>query len=304
MVVFDTVEDDYGDGLWMAHASRAPTASAWSRAGVRLFNVAVTRTQNRLYIVGSRTRIVAAGEDTVLGALAELIRTRLVRTVPATRLIAPNAPADPGLGQFGSRLAEVLARHVEVTDVDDEITFYETFAARIAQARTSLWIWSPWTANRLVTLLPVLEDAVRRGVRVTIFVRDPFDQGQKRQTQLVERLRAVVPNVVRVYVMHQKIVVIDERIVLLGSLNSLSQSNSREVMLTISGAHFARKILAHEHAQDFAAPPKCGACRRDEVDLRRRRNGDWYWRCFNRACPGRKGNKAWEAPVRFSRRGR
>ena len=50
--------------------------------------------------------------------------------------------------------------------------------------------------------------------------------------------------------MHQKIVVIDEHTVLLGSLNSLSQSRSREVMLTIKGGHFARKILTHEHAED------------------------------------------------------
>ncbi|MGW5656563.1 hypothetical protein [Streptomyces humi] len=45
-----------------------------------------------------------------------------------------------------------------------------------------------------------------------------------------------MPTVVSVNVMHQKIVVIDEQTVLLGSLNSLSQSHSREVMLTIKVA--------------------------------------------------------------------
>jgi phosphatidylserine/phosphatidylglycerophosphate/cardiolipin synthase-like enzyme len=114
-------------------------------------------------------------------------------------------------------------------------------------------------------------------------------------------LRKVVPTVGSVNVMHQKIVVIDEHTVLLDSLNSLSQSRSREVMLTIKGGHFARKILAHEHAEDFARPPRCSACKGDDVDLRRRGNGAWYWRCFNRACSARKGHKAWEAPVRISR---
>ena len=139
---------------------------------------------------------------------------------------------------------------------------------------------------------------------MTVFVRDPYDTGQKKQADLVKRLRAVVPTVVPVNVMHQKIVVIDERTVLLGSLNSLSQSRSREVMLTIKGGHFARKILTHEHAEDFARPPSCGACHGDEVDLCRRGNGTWYWRCYHRACPARRGDKAWQTAVRFSPSGR
>ncbi|WP_330337808.1 AAA domain-containing protein [Streptomyces sp. NBC_00557] len=299
VVVFDTVEDDYGDGLWMSQATRAPGATTWARNGVRLFNVAVTRVQTRLYVLGSRTRILAAGEQTAMGKLAALIRDRRAKWVPATQLVAPGGQPDIPLGPFSTRLADVLSRHVEVTDVHDEISFYETFADRLAEARTSLWIWSPWTAKRLLSLLPVLEDAVRRGVRVTVFVRDPYDTGQKKQAQLVKQLRAVVPTVVSVNVMHQKIVVIDEHTVLLGSLNTLSQSRSREVMLTIKGGHFARKILTHEHAEDFAKPPRCGACKGDDVDLRRRGDGSWYWRCFNRACPARQGSRAWEAPVRF-----
>jgi hypothetical protein len=299
VVVFDTVEDDYGDGLWMSRATRAPEATTWARNGVRLFNVAVTRVQTRLYILASRSRILAAGEQTAMGQLAALIRDRRAKWVPATRLIAPGGQPDMPLGPFSTRLAEVLSRHVEVSDVHDEISFYETFADRLAAARTSLWIWSPWTAKRLLSLLPVLKDAVRRGVRVTVFVRDPYDTGQKKQSHLVKQLKNVVPTVVSVNVMHQKIVVIDERTVLLGSLNTLSQNRSREVMLTVNGSHFARKILTHEHAEDFAKPPRCAACNGDDVDLRRRNDGSWYWRCFNRTCPARRNTRAWETPVRF-----
>lgn len=128
VVVFDTVEDDYGDGLWTAHASRAPEATAWARDGVRLCNVAVTRAQ---------------------------------------------------------------------------------------------------TSN---SLLPALDDAVHRGVRDGLRPR-PLRHGPGEQAALVKRLRAVVPTVVCVNVMHQKTVVIDEHTAVPGSLNSLSQSRSREVML-------------------------------------------------------------------------
>ncbi len=124
-------------------------------------------------------------------------------------------------------------------------------------------------------------------MRATLFVRDPGDQLQGRpdyQRYLAD-LRAVLSTVVEINVMHQKIVIIDEKTVLLGSLNSLSQS--------------ARMLLEHEHASDIAVPPRCGACRGTMIDLRRRRAGDWYWRCYNPSCPRRStGNRrAWTQPV-------
>jgi phosphatidylserine/phosphatidylglycerophosphate/cardiolipin synthase-like enzyme len=113
-------------------------------------------------------------------------------------------------------------------------------------------------------------------------------------------LRSVLNAVVEVNVMHQKIVVIDEKTVLLGSLNVLSQSWTREVMLVMQGTHFARKLLERERAEDFAAVPKCVACRGTKIDLRRgRKAGEWYWRCYNRECPSRSsGNRrAWTRPA-------
>ena len=51
---------------------------------------------------------------------------------------------------------------------------------------------------------------------------------------------------------HQKVVVIDDHTVMLGSLNVLSQHRTREVMITTRGAHFARRLLADLHAEEFA----------------------------------------------------
>jgi phosphatidylserine/phosphatidylglycerophosphate/cardiolipin synthase-like enzyme len=105
-----------------------------------------------------------------------------------------------------------------------------------------------------------------------VFVRDPSNTGQKDATsqEYVDQLRRVA-NVVEVHTMHQKIVVIDVRLVLLGSLNVLSQSNGREVMLVRQGECFARKLLDHEQARTFAKPPACGKCGSAKIDLRRTR---------------------------------
>lgn len=297
VVVFDLVEDEY-DQRWMALAS--PRGSRWERDGIRLFTVAVTRAQTRLYLIGSRKQINAAPDGSPLAQIAMMLRTRQARSVPATKLITPTPATGldhPVLGPFSGELAEILAEHVRVADIHDERSFYEIFSDYLNSARRSIWIWAPWTANRVRSLLPVLTDAVGRGLRVTLFVRDPSDtlQGKSQFQQYLADLRAVLNTVVEINVMHQKIVVIDEETVLLGSLNTLSQSWTREVMLVMRGGHFARKLLEYEHATDFAAPPACGACHGTKVDLRREKSGDWYWRCYDPACPGRSptGRKAW-----------
>jgi AAA domain/PLD-like domain len=303
VVVFDLVEDEHSR-RWMAGASK--TGNNYQRDGVRLFTVAVTRAKTRLYLVGSQKRIIAAPRDTPLAHVAAMLRAGQVHTVRATELITPTVMLGaelPELSPFSSDLAEALAEHVQVADIHDERSFYETFSDYLNQARHSIWIWAPWTTPKRVTsLLPVLADAVGRGVRVTLFVRDPGDwlQGRPEHQRYLADLRSALSTVVEVNVMHQKIVVIDEKTVLLGSLNVLSQSWTREVMLVMQGAYFARKLLERERAEDFAAVPRCAACRGTKIDLRRgRKAGEWHWRCYNRECPIRSSGtrQPWTQPV-------
>lgn len=283
VVVFDLVED-HTDRRWMAQA-RADRPG-FPRDGFRLFTVAITRTKTRLYLIGSRNLIASAAPGTPLGHVAARLGTT-IRTVKAHQLIAGiAAPHDSRrevtLGPVGLELSEILAQHVRVTDIHDERQFYDTFADHLRTARHSIWIWAPWTATRTLSVLPLLADAVDRGVTIVVFVRDPSDPGQKSAAwqEYLNQLRQVVTTVVEVHTMHQKVVVIDERLVLLGSLNVLSQSNSREVMLVMHGECFARKLLDHEQARTFAKPPTCETCGSTKIDLRRTQAKDWYWRCY------------------------
>ncbi len=286
IVIFDTVEGTDGRELWMSLAHRGSSASDWARNGVRLFNVAATRAQTRLYIIGSWERIRAAKDGRVFTHLAALVGTSGVRRLRASHLITPPHESERALGVFGSALADILARHIEVTGIDDERTFYSTFEDEIRMARSSVWLWAPWVANRVRSILPLLRDAAERGVRVTVFIRDDTDHLQSRPDaqNLIADLRVIVHTVIPVNVMHQKIAVIDEQTVMIGSLNTLSQSWTREVMLTMRGGHFARKLLEHEQAERFARPPKCGRCGGNSIELRRRKNGVWYWRCYDTVC--------------------
>ncbi|MFE3591544.1 AAA domain-containing protein [Streptomyces niveus] len=306
VVVFDTVEGGAGArDLWMAKAHFRPAASSWPRDGVRLFNVAVTRVKTRLYVIASGERVKSAEPGTALAQLAALIGTQPgVRVVHAKTLITPPTAPFTFRGEFGTALADVLSRHVEVTEIDDERDFYRTFTEEIRHAQRSLWLWAPWVARRVGSLLPALRAAADRGVRINVFIRDDTDQLQKKppNQKLIADLRAVAHAVVPMNVMHQKIAVIDERTVMLGSLNVLSQSWTREVMLTMRGAHFARKLLAHEHAAVFAAPPRCGRCGGDEIEIRLWKSG-WVWRCYAFACKTtpKGGTNAWTQHIPVGR---
>ncbi|WP_348652266.1 phospholipase D-like domain-containing protein [Streptomyces sp. 71268] len=234
-----------------------------------------------------------------------MVNTPGVRVLHARNLITPPTASVPYRGEFGSALAEVLGRHVEVTEIEDERGFYRAFSEEIRRARRSLWLWSPWVATRLNSLLPDLRAAADRGVRINVFIRADTDKLQKQETNqvLIAELRQVVDTVVPVYEMHQKIVVIDEQTVLLGSLNSLSQKSTREIMLTMRGGHFARKLLEHEHAATFADPPSCGRCGGDEIEIRRYKKDDWVWRCYAAACKTtpKGGTNAWNQKIRLAR---
>ncbi|MEV6315574.1 AAA domain-containing protein [Streptomyces sp. NPDC051776] len=301
VVVFDTVEGAAGRELWMSLAHRGPNATDWNRNGLRLFNVAATRVRTRLYVIGSWERIQAAKDGRAFTHLAAMVGTPGIRRLRASHLITPPHEDTRDLGGFGTALAEVLARHVEVTGIDDERTFFTTFEEAIRGARTSIWLWAPWVANRVRGILPLLRDAVERGVRVTVFIRDDTDQIQARpdNQSLIADLRSIV-HTVPVNVMHQKIAVIDERTVMIGSLNALSQSRTREVMVTMRGGHFARKLLEHEHAEQFNRPPKCARCGGTSIELRKRTNGTWFWRCYDAVCktgPNGRSN-AWNQDIR------
>jgi hypothetical protein len=310
IVVFDLVEDHLQPRRM---ATAHPKGAAFDRESLRLFTVAVTRTRHRLYLIGSRTRINNARPGTPLAQLAPLLRAN-GRTI-AARYLA-NLPDDPRdtrrqtdlLGPVGQELSTILAEHVRVTEIQDERQFYTTFATHLRSAQRTIWMWAPWTANRLKTILPLLAEAADRGVKIVTFVRDPSDntQGKPNSQQQLASLRTVVPTVIEVHTLHQKIVVIDERVVMLGSLNALSQSHSREVMLVMEGHHFARKLLEHEQARAMAnPPPACGRCGSKTIDLRRTKRQSWQWRCYaptsTPRSDGRRSSCGWTTPLQETR---
>jgi AAA domain/PLD-like domain len=293
VVVFDTVED----GLWPGWlADRRPERVA---SGSRVLNVGITRCRTRLYLIGSAELIRSASSPprTALTPVRELLLAGRIHVVKATDLLqVPEADTPAAQDPVLEELAETLACYVRVVGIHDEHTFYAELHRHLSEARHSVWIWAPWTMKRTEELLAPLRAARERGCRVVVFVLT--DQDGNMDTSVAQRelarLREAATTVVQMQRMHQKIVVVDDRIVMYGSLNTLSSSHRREIMVINQGAYFAAKLLDHEHAKLFAEPHNCGRCG-EPAALRRSESGrggyPWFWRCARRC--------GWEEPIRF-----
>lgn len=109
----------------------------------------------------------------------------------------------------------------------------------------------------------------------------------------VRQLQATVPRTVRIVDMHQKIVVVDDSITMMGSCNVLSQAEAatREMMTVFEGTHFAKWVLRQEHAEKFGSPPSCPRCGTGSVEVERSRSKQrgypWMWRCPQMGCKHR-----------------
>jgi ssDNA-binding Zn-finger/Zn-ribbon topoisomerase 1/peptidoglycan hydrolase CwlO-like protein len=118
-----------------------------------------------------------------------------------------------------------------------EGTFYPAFLKDIARARESLVIFSPFaTGAGTARWVDSLRAALARGVRARILTRPPEEFGggsSDEVTELVRNLRGLGIAVDVRARMHEKIAIIDGRILWHGSLNILSHRDTHESMLRL-----------------------------------------------------------------------
>jgi hypothetical protein len=244
-VIFDLVEDGHG---WISRGKL--NASDFEYAAVRLFGVGITRARHRLYlIVNSRTAVRGAKGGTPLGAVGRLANAGRIQWVRAGALLGLDDTAEfQPVSRVEAELSGLLRGLVDVTDVDDEFSFKETLRS-ISTARRSVWMWAPWMGKQGAPVIPLIADAVERGVDVRVFTRDDRDFIQERpgNQKWIEELKGTGASLIRSWVEHKKIVVIDRQVVLIGSHNPLSQHMSREIMLTCRGCS-VRKAAARRVA--------------------------------------------------------
>lgn len=130
----------------------------------------------------------------------------------------------------------------------DERTFYRAFIRDLKNCRKEAIIESPYiTTGRLALFLPTLRKLVKKGVAVRVNTRFPGHHDELLRIQAWQARKELGSVGVKVKFFrdyhHRKIAVLDERVLWEGSLNILSQSNSREIMRRINSEQLAKQMI-------------------------------------------------------------
>jgi superfamily II DNA or RNA helicase len=145
---------------------------------------------------------------------------------------------------------KMKAGPVETDSIDiifDKGSFLLVYSNDIAAAKREIVIVSPFvTRRRTVRMLPLLETAVKNGVKTIIVTRPPEDFKQKDAAALQETLNllnnAGVRRVFRSNI-HQKFAVIDQRIVWYGSINLMSYGDAEESIMRLESPNIANELI-------------------------------------------------------------
>jgi hypothetical protein len=168
--------------------------------------------------------------------------------------------------------------------------YYEFITSDIASAENQILVFSPFmTENRLSTLLPVILDAVNRDVKIYVVTKPIDEHGIKEQSiysACEKELRSLGVYIIHKKGMHEKLVLIDDSVVWTGSLNTLSFSNTQEIMERRQDRELFRDYSSQMYIDKMLEPaehpeeqrcPICGA----EIIAAESDKGGIYWRCVN-----------------------
>lgn len=124
-------------------------------------------------------------------------------------------------------------------------SFYESFSRDLKGTTSKLFLASPFsTPEGTGRWLETFSHLKEKGVEIVFSTKPIFEKGEGTDAVNVHNdLESISTDLRLISKMHEKIAVIDEKIVWLGSLNILSHKNSSEIMIRIDSVDFARSII-------------------------------------------------------------
>jgi phosphatidylserine/phosphatidylglycerophosphate/cardiolipin synthase-like enzyme len=137
-----------------------------------------------------------------------------------------------------------------MTNLYNQNTFYPALTKDMLNAEKEVIIYSPFIGKyRADLLLKTFKELVRRNIAVFVFTRTV----EEHEIQVQEEIRTIIGEYreagIHVFCLigsiHEKAAIIDQKIVWEGSLNILSQRNSRELMRRFEDQEMAMQLIDH-----------------------------------------------------------
>ena len=284
VVIFDTVVDEphWRVNLFM------PSINEDIR---RLLNVAITRAQSRLVLVGDFPYIHKQAKKAVLNDLIEMAEKRgsKVKAMDVSQVgLSARAARAQSLAE-GSLKEDREAERMVMT----QEAFFGKLIQDLAAAEDRVVIYSPFmTQNRVGQMAPHLKAAIERGIRVYVITKTATEEERTRQVETYREIEAALADwgvvVAHKRNMHEKVVLIDDEIVWTGSLNALSFSDTQEVMERRKSAKIAvdyiKTLRVNELLEPFdAGEPRCPVCN-EELVASEGNHEPFFWRCITPDC--------------------
>jgi hypothetical protein len=138
----------------------------------------------------------------------------------------------------------------------DEDSFYSQFLDDLIRAKSEVIIESPFiTTARTSQFLPIFKRLLTQDIKIYVFTRDPSDHQGYMALQAEEVINTFESLGIQTFIcrgnFHRKLAMIDRSILWEGSLNILSQTNSREIMRRFDDTVSAGDMFAFLHLGKF-----------------------------------------------------
>jgi len=154
------------------------------------------------------------------------------------------------------RLKRSEVNELITSSLFDERTFYSSFINDLLQCEEEVIIESPFiTSGRMKTFTPVFRRLLDQGVMIYVITRDP---NEHRDEYAIQAEREVTNfEVMGIQTLlctgnhHRKLAILDRKILWEGSLNILSQTNSREIMRRIESKELAMQMFSFLKLEKF-----------------------------------------------------
>ncbi len=137
---------------------------------------------------------------------------------------------------------------IDFSSLFNENTFYKSFLNDLKKCNEEVIIESPFiTSERVRTFTPIFEELLKRNVKIYVITRDPKEHNEYMEIQSEEEISMF--EIIGVQTLlcsgnhHRKLAIIDRKILWEGSLNILSQNNSREIMRRIEDEDMAIQMF-------------------------------------------------------------
>ena len=134
------------------------------------------------------------------------------------------------------------------TELHDEKTFYKKFLKDLEECTDELIIESPFiTTTRMRTFHLLFKRLIEKGVKIYIVTRPPEEHEEIFKNQAEREISTFecmgIATLLCLGNHHRKLAIIDRKILWEGSLNILSQANSREIMRRIDSPKVTLKMI-------------------------------------------------------------